>query len=399
MRDRSLTLFFLLSSALISSAQSSDSSTYQISGGFSSLSNSINGIPGAREPLLGWEASLATPAWRNLRFKIDYSGYRGNNLGAPQHPYFILAGWQYDHRLGKETLFAEALIGDCGLNSNWGPNQSPGSTASFSTLAGGGVDTPVSKSLAVRFEGGYHYTNFALYQSATFKYPYQLPGYPRNFARARAELVWTPHQARHSTEEIVPNQGEHQQVKSELVFEDLGSIGHFHLFTSSSVRAGFHAAGVEYDRNSWGWFLGARMDYVAEVLPVAVLTQPTASDVWGNPLSTTMEHVAGLAITPIGLRMLWRDGKRVKPYAFSKGGMIGFTQKVLSPTAAYENFTLQFSAGLQCRLNDRWDLRTGVLYLHFSNGFIVPSNPGFDSMSYSAGLSYHLGKRETNLQQ
>ncbi len=362
------------------------------------LSNTINGVPGARQPLLGWEASLATPAWRNLRFKIDYSSYRGSNLGAPQHPFFIVAGWEYDHHLGKEMLFAEALFGDCGLNGNWAPHQSPGSAASFATLLGGGVDTPVSRNLAMRFEGGYQHTNFALYQSMTYRYPYHLPGYPGNFARISAGLVWTPHAKKHPTEEIGGDPVESQPVKSELVFEDLGSIGHYHLFTSAKVRAGFHAGGLEYDRNTWGRFLGARMDYVAEVLPVAVLTEPTQSDVWGNPLTTNMEHVAGLAIAPIGLRMLWRDGKRVMPYAFSKGGMIGFSKKVLSPTAGYESFTLQFSVGLQCRLKDRWDFRAGALYFHFSNAFTVPSNPGFDSMSYSAGFSYHLGKGKTNLQ-
>jgi Lipid A 3-O-deacylase (PagL) len=392
-----MALLVFLFTALISSSQSSDSSSYQISGGFSYLSNTINGVPGARQPLLGWEASMAAPAWRNLRFKIDYASYLGNNLGAPQHPYFIVAGGQYDHRLGKEILFAEALFGNCGLNGNWGPNRSPGSSASFATSLGGGVDTPVSGHLALRFEGDYQYTNFALYQSVTNKYPYQLPGYPKNFARISTELVWIPHREAHSTEEVGPGRFERQPVKSELVFENLGSIGHFHLFTSSFVKAGFHAGGLEYDRNSWGQFLGARMDYVAEVLPVAILTQPTEANVWGTPLTTTTEHVAGLAITPIGLRMLWRDGKRIKPYAFSKGGMIGFSKKALSPIATYENFTLQFSIGLQCRLNDRWDFRAGTLYYHFSNAFIEPSNPGFDSMSYGAGFSYHLGKPEANL--
>ena len=147
-------LVFLLTT-LTSSAQSSDSSSYKISGGFSYLSNTINGVAGARQPLFGWEASLATPAWRNLRFKIDYSGYLGNNLGAPQRPYFIVAGGQYDHRLGNEKLFAEGLIGDCGLNGNWGPNKSPGNSASFAALLGRGVDTRVSRHLAMRFEGGY----------------------------------------------------------------------------------------------------------------------------------------------------------------------------------------------------------------------------------------------------
>lgn len=396
-RGRWLTLLLLLSPALISSAQSSNSSSYQFAGSFSYLSNTINGVPGARQGLLGWQASMETPAWRNLRFKLDYSAYTGTNLGAPQHPYFILAGWEYEYHLRREKLFAEALAGDCALNGNWGLNQAPGSSASFATLLGGGIDTPVSKHLAMRLEGGWQHTNFALYQSVAWKYPYQLPGYPKNFARISTGLVWTPHPERRSIVAAQDSSGERQPVKSELVFEDLGSIGHYHLFTSARVDAGFHASGVEYDRNSWGQFLGARMDYVAEVLPVAILSEPTQADVWGNPLSTQKEHVAGLAIAPIGLRMLWRDGKRIKPYAFSKGGMIGFTKKVLSPTAGYESFTLQFSVGLQCRLTDRWDIRAGPLYFHFSNAFLVPSNPGFDSMSYGAAISYHLGKGKTGL--
>ena len=393
-RGRWITLLVLLFTALISPAQSSDSSSYKIAGGFSYISNAINGVPGARQALMGWEGSVETAAWRNLRFKFDYSAYTGSNLGAPQHPYFILVGWEYGYQLRKEKVFAEALVGDGGLNGNWGPNQSPGSTASFATLLGGGVDTPVSRHLAVRFEGGWHHTNFALYESAAYKYPYQLPGYPKNFARISTGLVWTPHPERHPIEAAGRTRGETDPVKSELVFENLGSIGHYHVLTCARVNAGFQASGVEYDRHSWGQWLGARMDYVAEVLPVAILSEPTEADVWGNPLTTNKEHVAGLAITPIGLRMLWRDGKRIMPYAFSKGGMIGFSKKVLSPTAGYESFTLQFSVGLQCKLTDRWDIRAGALYFHFSNGFLVPSNPGFDSMSYSAGISYHLGKWE-----
>ena len=378
----------------MASAQSGDSSSYRFAGGFSYFSNAINGVPGARQALLGWQASMETPAWRNLRFKLDYSAYTGNNLGAPQHPYFILAGWEYEYHLRKERVFAEALFGDSGLNGNWAPNQAPGSSASFATLLGGGLDTPVSKHLAVRVEGGWQHTNFALYQSTAYKYPYQLPGYPKNFARISTGLVWTPHPEPRSIVAAGSNGGEQEPPESELVFEDLGSIGHYHLFTSGTVNANFRAGGVEYDRHSWGQWLGARMDYVAEVLPV-VLNEPSSANVWGSPLTTQRENVAGLAIAPIGLRMLWRDGKRVKPYAFSKGGMIGFTKKVLSPSAGYASFTLQFSVGLQCRLTDRWDIRAGALYFHFSNAFLVPSNPGFDSMGYGAGLSYHLGKRKS----
>jgi hypothetical protein len=30
---------------------------------------------------------------------------------------------------------------------------------------------------------------------------------------------------------------------------------------------------------------------------------------------------------------------------------------------------------------------------HFSNQFVVPSNPGLDVMAYDGGISFHLGSR------
>jgi hypothetical protein len=38
-------------------------------------------------------------------------------------------------------------------------------------------------------------------------------------------------------------------------------------------------------------------------------------------------------------------------------------------------------------------MRVGYSDFHFSNAFMVPSNPGLDVMAYSGGFSYHLGKR------
>ena len=130
---------FLLVATLIctpfpSIAQSGVAATYQLSGGYSYLSNSYNGIPGARQQLNGWDASAAFPAWHNLRFKVDVSGYNGTNLGATQRSYFILGGAQYEHKLFRETLFAHALFGDGGFNRNWGPGTHRGSTASFATV-------------------------------------------------------------------------------------------------------------------------------------------------------------------------------------------------------------------------------------------------------------------------
>jgi hypothetical protein len=101
--------------------------------------------------------------------------------------------------------------------------------------------------------------------------------------------------------------------------------------------------------------------------------------------------VPGINISPIGMRLIWRDGTRFKPYYVIKGGMTVFTQKAFSQYAAYENFSLQQGIGMQFRLTDRWGFRTGFEVFHSSNGFVVPSNPGLDEMSWNAGLSYHLG--------
>jgi hypothetical protein len=176
----------------------------------------------------------------------------------------------------------------------------------------------------------------------------------------------------------------------ELIFEGLASYGNYNLFAKEDMTK-LYTSGVEYDRHSWGYFLRARMDYVAEVLPFVLLVEPAVSDYWGDPLSHNRKLVPGVGITPIGLRMLWRSNTNLKPYMLVKGGMLGFTQKVLSPSASYENFSLQSGFGVQARLNQRWDLRLGLWGdFHFSNGFIVPSNPGTDVMNASWGLSYHL---------
>ncbi len=375
-------------------AQSGASPSYQIYSGFTALSNTFNGIPGARQPLLGWEASAVFPAWHHLRPKLDYWAYKGTNLDASQKAFFIMAGGEYEHYVRSERFFGEALFGDAGLNHSWGANGSLGSSASFSTQLGGGVDTRVNKRFAIRFEGNYLHTNFYLYQSASYPYPYRIPGLPNNFSRFSAGLVWTPRPKSPSDDTFSSSHHDHQPVESDLVYEAFNSFGHFHIF-ADSWWAELHTAGLEYDRNSWGRFIGARMDYSADILPVVILTQGSQTSAWGYPLTPNRENVPGLAISPVGLRMIWRDGKRVKPYYVIKGGMIGFTSKALSENATYENFTLQQTIGVQFKLHDRCDFRAGLLFFHFSNAFIVASNPGLDSITYNAGLVFHLEKQQS----
>ena len=135
-----------LSSALY--AQSEARARYQVYGGYTFLSNSLDGVTGSHKPLNGWDGAVAFPSWHNLRFKIDVAAYRGTNLGAPQHPYFILGGGQYTWRFGRESVFVEGLAGTGGANQTWAANGAQGQTASFASLVGGGLDTPLTRRIA-----------------------------------------------------------------------------------------------------------------------------------------------------------------------------------------------------------------------------------------------------------
>ncbi|HET6205484.1 MAG TPA: acyloxyacyl hydrolase [Terracidiphilus sp.] len=181
-------------------------------------------------------------------------------------------------------------------------------------------------------------------------------------------------------------------VPSDLTVSGMVSYGNWRIFASGR-DCRLYTAAIEYDRHSWGYFLKARMDYVAEVLPFMLLRQPTVTYPWGQPLTTEHELVPGIAINPIGFRMLWRDGKGIKPYFSAKGGMLAFTKKVLYKDASYQEFSFQTAVGLNARLNPRFDLRLGLFSdMHFSNAFMVPINPGLDVMNSSLGLTYHLDK-------
>jgi Lipid A 3-O-deacylase (PagL) len=182
--------------------------------------------------------------------------------------------------------------------------------------------------------------------------------------------------------------------QSELAVEGMASYGNYRIF-ASGTDCKLYTSGLEYDRNSWGYFLTARMDYVAELLPLVLLSEPAKADIWGNPESTARQLVPGIGISPIGLRMVWRSKHALKPYLTVKGGVIAFDKKVLSMEATYLNFSLQSGVGVQVRLNQRFDLRLGLFNdFHFSNAFMVPVNPGLDVMNANLALSYHLGHLE-----
>ena len=96
-------------------------------------------------------------------------------------------------------------------------------------------------------------------------------------------------------------------------------------------------------------------------------------------------------ISPIGFRWQWLSSHAIKPYLEAKGGVVAFTKKVPTAEASYVSFSLQSALGMQVKMTDKWGLRLGLFSdFHFSNGFVVPVNPGLDVMNANLGVSYHF---------
>jgi hypothetical protein len=173
-------------------AQTELSRRYQLFGGYSFLSNSINGVSGSHQSLNGYEMAFAIPPWHDLRFKLNVFQYRGTNLGAFEHPYFVMAGGQYGRSFGREAVFTEILAGEGIVNADWGAGKTIGDTASFSAIMGGGLDTPLSPHFAFRVQGDFQYANFeqTAYQIRSTGAPVYVPGLPNYFGRVSTGLVW-----------------------------------------------------------------------------------------------------------------------------------------------------------------------------------------------------------------
>lgn len=397
MWKRYLLLFVLASPTIGAAAPVNSPSPFQIYAGYSWLSNSFNGVRGSRQPLSGINAGLAFRQWHHLRIKLDYSLYRGNNLGEPQHAFFIMSGGQYGGTFHHERFYAEAMAGEGALNGTWFStansgykNGNTGTIASFAEFLGGGIDTPIGRHTAFRVEGGVQHSNFdPITPFSQGAQPYRLAAIPDFFGRFSAGMVWFPRwgNGRQLSATVV----EHAPVASEVVIESLNSVGHIHLF-SDSWWSYLNVGGIEYDRHSWGRFLGADVDYSAEFLPVVILRQPSKTDFWGDPLSQSQETIPGIGILPLGARLLWCGSAPVEPYYVIKAGMTAYMRKAFSQDATYQDFALDQSIGIQFRLSDRIGFRSGLGFFHQSNGFVVPSNPGLDVMNWNTGLSYHLGR-------
>ncbi len=179
--------------------------------------------------------------------------------------------------------------------------------------------------------------------------------------------------------------------ETEIVVESGQSFGNIHVFAYADDRS-LNPYGVEFDRHSWGGLLTARVDYVAEILPVVLLNEPAKYGADSEPLTTARQIQYGAGFSPVGVRLLWRRDRAIKPYLIGKGGILYFQNRVLSTEGSHLNFSAQFGAGIETRITRRVDLRLGYSDFHMSNGDIVARNPGIDFMYANAALAFRFGR-------
>jgi len=111
-------------------------------------------------------------------------------------------------------------------------------------------------------------------------------------------------------------------------------------------------------------------------MPAAVLLEPTHA-------------VYGFAVTPLGFTAEFGRRHKVFPYLQTNEGIIASTEpipiNVLGATGL--NFVIDVGGGLRIKTGERHAVSLGYKFLHISNGFTTPVNPGVDNNVFYAGFS------------
>jgi hypothetical protein len=135
--------------------------------------------------------------WRGWELKAEAADYRGTNLNAQEHLLFLLGGGEYEARVRRETVFADALLGAVNANRQWMQDSEAGQTTSLLCVLGGGLDTPIRPRMALRIRGDFLYMNLhaalASINSTAPEYPNVVHGLPNFYGRVLVGLVWTIH--------------------------------------------------------------------------------------------------------------------------------------------------------------------------------------------------------------
>jgi hypothetical protein len=146
----------------------------------------------------------------------------------------------------------------------------------------------------------------------------------------------------------------------------------------------FFLAGFGYSYRCWVW-PNVSIAYSGEIMPAAVLIQPGQY----LPQFVPSHAVYGLAVTPLGFTADFGRRRRVYPFIETNEGIIASSEPIPIniPDATGLNFLFDLGAGIRIHAGQRRAITLGYKFLHISNGFTTPVNPGVDNNVFYAGFS------------
>jgi hypothetical protein len=129
------------------------------------------------------------------------------------------------------------------------------------------------------------------------------------------------------------------------------------------------------------------------VLPVAVQRVPgvfAPSRVIAGPSQIPAHWGYGFGVTPLGFTFDFARARPIHPFFEINGGIVTSTEPIPVdvPEATALNFLVDFGGGMKWRPRaKRYGFEAGYKFLHISNAFTTPANPGVDNNVFYLGFS------------
>jgi hypothetical protein len=146
----------------------------------------------------------------------------------------------------------------------------------------------------------------------------------------------------------------------------------------------FFMAGFGYSYRCWVW-PSVSISYSGELMPAAVLLQPGQY----LPQFVPAHAVYGFAVRPLGFTADFGRRHRIYSFLQTNEGIIASSEPIpINVTGATGlNFLIDVGGGVRVKMGQRRAISLGYKFLHISNGFTTPVNPGVDNNVFYAGFS------------
>ncbi len=153
----------------------------------------------------------------------------------------------------------------------------------------------------------------------------------------------------------------------------------------TTIDRRFFLAGFAYGYRCWVW-PNVSIAYTGEALPAAVLFQPGQY----LPQFVPAHAVYGVGVTPLGFTADFGRHHNAYPFVQIDGGIIVSTEPIPInvPDATALNFLVAMGGGFRIKTGERREITLGYKFLHISNGFTTPVNPGVDNNVFYAGFAF-----------